>query len=1044
MATKAYGSITITDLLDTATYIYYSQTNSTSISSWHKDVQSTDKFIGIYSGPPISGGQPINPTQSILNEMDINKYVGDDGSQILKITTAPTAYTTVVGSFTPAYRISLSTVKTQSGASEVRVGDILEYSYYHYGVGYVDSSYVYTTARTSIRGEAGYNTATIYLYSKTKTTIDWTNSLTYTFATNTLNSIPSGWSISSSITGSGKLYMTSAVAYSNTTTDTIAYNEWSTPVQIEGNDGKDGNLYTFVINPNVIYKFFSQNEGMSYSSDYIEFYLSKINESTSSTDRLNPNSQYDYKIRVYDSSSSLEIDNLYTLLNALYGKLKDTDSYTKLSSIFFEITNTSVKLNTKIIPAYNLDTSRGTAAQQALFTTFQNSITGGQPIFIISVFEKDTDYLIDTQIVTIDFGTSHDMAQFALESSKIQAAIGASKMTFSSDGLTIQNGGLTITSTIGTGDGKTETVELLSYSAGDNALKIVGNGEFTGKIIAESGEFSGELKAATGTFSGELIAPSGKIGGFIIEEDRLTAGNNLVLNSDGTISGGKIKLSEAAEIDRYIQLGNAKIWNPNDTAAIVPDIGKLFIETNGVKLYENGLLTIGNLKLDGINGKISGSNWSIENDFANFGNINVSGKIVTAVFESQKIQTVGGAMLFKPTYKINSISNNIITVDSVVDTDETKVNDYLILIDKQGHRIDKVYKITAINDNTITVNSSIDSIDLNSVIVLGPKLSNNDTINIGRESSVILGINSNSNPTYLLQPEGLTMGTFDVDDATNKLSTTVKLFLGNLDRTSLGTGYGLYAENVYLDGSLTTKSVNTKYAGVNTYNGVTATQFNDDNSPIIFWAGSEGKSDEEIQEAKFQVTEEGSIYASQGIFKGSIISDTVISNSEIYAANIYGATLRGRIGGPDGNIAPLKIYSTDPIKGGIQFLHEDENNHQEYVDFQIRNDGFSIPKLNVQPLIINNSDNIIFNGDEFNTPLLKMCNNYITNINSNNRNKIDNNINLQIGNTITTFSNTNVTMPQTLTCDSLKLSATMEYRKILSANETIGYDLYVI
>ena len=68
------------------------------------------------------------------------------------------------------------------------------------------------------------------------------------------------------------------------------------------------------------------------------------------------------------------------------------------------------------------------------------------------------------------------------------------------------------------------------------------------------------------------------------------------------------------------------------------------------------------------------------------------------------------------------------------------------------------------------------------------------------------------------------MGTFDIDDDTNELSTTVKLFLGNLDRTSLGTGYGLYAENVYLDGSLTTKSVNTKYAGVNTYNGVSKTK----------------------------------------------------------------------------------------------------------------------------------------------------------------------------------------------------------------------------
>lgn len=80
---------------------------------------------------------------------------GEDGAQILGITTAPSSYTTTTGGFTPTYRIALSTVKAQSGASEVRVGDILAYSYYHYPVGYVDASYVYCGARKSIRGAAG-------------------------------------------------------------------------------------------------------------------------------------------------------------------------------------------------------------------------------------------------------------------------------------------------------------------------------------------------------------------------------------------------------------------------------------------------------------------------------------------------------------------------------------------------------------------------------------------------------------------------------------------------------------------------------------------------------------------------------------------------------------------------------------------------------------------------------------------------------------------------------------------------------------------------
>lgn len=77
------------------------------------------------------------------------------GSGIYKVTTAPSSYTTETGGFTPTYRISLSTVLTQAGVSEVLVGDVLEYSYYHYPVGYVDSNYVYLGARTSIRGSQG-------------------------------------------------------------------------------------------------------------------------------------------------------------------------------------------------------------------------------------------------------------------------------------------------------------------------------------------------------------------------------------------------------------------------------------------------------------------------------------------------------------------------------------------------------------------------------------------------------------------------------------------------------------------------------------------------------------------------------------------------------------------------------------------------------------------------------------------------------------------------------------------------------------------------
>ena len=80
---------------------------------------------------------------------------GQRGTGLLPVTTAPSSYTTAVNGLTPAYRIALSTVKSQASAAEVYAGDTIRYSYYHYPVIYVDGSYVYCGTRVSIRGATG-------------------------------------------------------------------------------------------------------------------------------------------------------------------------------------------------------------------------------------------------------------------------------------------------------------------------------------------------------------------------------------------------------------------------------------------------------------------------------------------------------------------------------------------------------------------------------------------------------------------------------------------------------------------------------------------------------------------------------------------------------------------------------------------------------------------------------------------------------------------------------------------------------------------------
>ena len=81
---------------------------------------------------------------------------GERGTGLLKVSTAPSPYTTAIGDYTPKYRIALDTVIAESGADKVLVGDVIEQLYYHYVVDYLDDTYAYSSVtRTSIRGATG-------------------------------------------------------------------------------------------------------------------------------------------------------------------------------------------------------------------------------------------------------------------------------------------------------------------------------------------------------------------------------------------------------------------------------------------------------------------------------------------------------------------------------------------------------------------------------------------------------------------------------------------------------------------------------------------------------------------------------------------------------------------------------------------------------------------------------------------------------------------------------------------------------------------------
>ena len=140
---------------------YYQATNSTTnpgSSGWTKNSlvvpTTTNRYLWNYQVINYSSGSP----EGSYNDARIIGVYGDTGERgtsILKVTTAPTTTSGTISGFTYSYRMSLSTVKTQSGKNEVLVGDIIEYNSNHYQVGYVSSSYVYLSGATSIKGADG-------------------------------------------------------------------------------------------------------------------------------------------------------------------------------------------------------------------------------------------------------------------------------------------------------------------------------------------------------------------------------------------------------------------------------------------------------------------------------------------------------------------------------------------------------------------------------------------------------------------------------------------------------------------------------------------------------------------------------------------------------------------------------------------------------------------------------------------------------------------------------------------------------------------------
>ena len=189
-------------------------------TGWKETAQktnSTNKYLWSY--------QTITYTDKTVDNT-VPVIIGTYGEKGDSITIKSTSVT---------YQLASSGTEEPTGAwlSYVPDSGSGEYLWTKTTVIYSDDTEVnsFSVSYNGVNAKEGYETSVIYLYKRSKTVpiIDWTEKLTFNFATEKLVKEPRGWS-QTIPSGTDTLYVTTATAFAQTITDTIEYTEWTTPI----------------------------------------------------------------------------------------------------------------------------------------------------------------------------------------------------------------------------------------------------------------------------------------------------------------------------------------------------------------------------------------------------------------------------------------------------------------------------------------------------------------------------------------------------------------------------------------------------------------------------------------------------------------------------------------------------------------------------------------------------------------------------------------------------------------------------------------------
>lgn len=405
------------------------------------------------------------------------------------------------------------------------------------------------------------------------------------------------------------------------------------------------------------------------------------------------------------------------------------------------------------------------------------------------------------------------------------------------------------------------------------------------------------------TPAGAMTAKAGTVGGWILSENGLASRNGTA----GVYSGESLLASTSMPYRFYA--GS----NSSSPAFFVDANGYLYAqnamvagEINATGGDISGSVTVGDgILIDGKQGTIqslpfvSGAQgWQITKEGnAEFNNATVRGKLSSVIFETSTTNAVGGDLYIAPSVTIPksqiTLSSNSSSYILTIENDNTVLNDAwngieglmnltVQLASGANQTYNNVHGTVIYNTSNNTATITIAISELNGAAI-------SSIIN----DVVLLNIGTTTARKYIrLTADATNSPYIDVQDY-NIADTSIlpRVRIGRLDGITdsvndFGTleGYGLYCNRAYLTGELNLPSAGVTNQASIGYNGTSYVP-SSEASPVRIWAGgSKPKVGENT--ASFIVTQDGSLYATKGVFEGQVIATNSEFSGTIRAAGI--------------------------------------------------------------------------------------------------------------------------------------------------------------